>query len=58
MWTLCYSKPAYQVVGWWDFVDVPNHFWPFGGLLQKDLQPKEAYHRLLKLKQSWGLAKA
>jgi GH35 family endo-1,4-beta-xylanase len=58
MWTLLYSKPNYQVVGWWDFVDVKGHFWPFGGLLQKDLQPKEAYHRLLKLKQSWGLAKA
>jgi GH35 family endo-1,4-beta-xylanase len=58
MWTLLYSKPNYQVVGWWDFVDVKGHFWPFGGLLQQDLQPKEAYHRLLKLKQDWGLAKA
>lgn len=58
MWTVCYSKPNYQVVGWWDFVDVPNHFWPFGGLLQKDLKPKESYHRLLKLKQDWGLTSA
>ena len=40
------------------FVDVKGKFWPFGGLLQQDMQPKEAYHRLLKLKQTWGLAKA
>ena len=58
VFTLCYSKPAYQVVGWWDFADVKGRFWPFGGLLQGDLQPKEAYHRLLKLKRDWGLAKA
>jgi endo-1,4-beta-xylanase len=55
MWTLCYSKPQYEVVGWWDFVDVPGHFWPFGGLLQKDFAAKEAYHRLVKLKKDWGL---
>lgn len=58
MYTLCYSKPNYEVVGWWDFVDVKGHFWPFGGLLQQDMQPKESYHRLLKLKRDWGLAKA
>jgi hypothetical protein len=53
MSTLCYSKPAFGVVGWWDFVDTPGHFWPFGGLLDASLQPKEAYFRLAKLKREW-----
>ena len=58
MWTLLYSKPHYKVVGWWDFVDVKGKFWPFGGLLDRDLKPKAAYERLAKLKREWGLAKA
>lgn len=57
IYTLVYSKPAYQAVGWWDFADVPNHFWPFGGMLDKDLQPKQSFQRLLQLQQRWGVAR-
>ena len=55
MYTLCYSKPAFQAVGWWDFTDRPGHFWPFGGLLDANLHPKEAFFRLKKLQAQWGL---
>lgn len=57
IYTLCYSKPEFEAVGWWDFADVGGHFWPFGGLLHKDLTPKESYSRLLELKEQWGVAK-
>lgn len=54
MYTLCYSKPQVEAIGWWDLADVPGHFWPFGGLLHEDMTPKESYTRLRKLQQSWG----
>jgi GH35 family endo-1,4-beta-xylanase len=54
MYTLCYSKPQIEAIGWWDLADVPGHFWPFGGLLHEDMTPKESYLRLRKLQQSWG----
>jgi len=56
IYTLCYSKPEFEAVGWWDFADYGGHFWPHGGLLHKDFSPKESYLRLLALKQSWGLS--
>ncbi len=57
MYTLCYSKPAFHGVGWWDFCDKRGRFWPFGGLLDENLQPKEAYFRLQKLQKQWGVAR-
>ena len=54
LYTLCYSKPEFEAVGWWDFADQGGLFWPYGGLLRKDLTPKEGYLRLLKLKKEWG----
>lgn len=51
-YTLCYSKPAIEAVTWWDFAD-QGHFWPFGGLLNSKLQPKESFYRLKQLIQSW-----
>ena len=54
IYTICYSKPYFEAVGYWDLADVGGHFWPFGGLLHKDFTPKESYSRLLKLKQNWG----
>lgn len=56
MYTLCYSKPEFEAVGWWDLADVDGHFWPYGGLLHKDMTPKESYFRLQKLQQGWGVA--
>jgi hypothetical protein len=55
IYTLCYSKPAFTSVGWWDFTDRPGHFWPFGGLLDAQLRPKEAYFRLQSLQKQWGV---
>jgi hypothetical protein len=54
IYTICYSKPQFEAVGYWDLADVGGHFWPSGGLLHRDFSPKESYSRLLKLKQSWG----
>lgn len=55
IYTLCYSKPEFEAIGWWDIADYPGHFWPHGGLLRADSTPKESYSRLLTLKQNWGL---
>lgn len=57
VYTLCYSKPEFQAVGWWDLADYGGHFWPHGGLLRADLTPKESFTRLLKLQKLWGVAK-
>jgi GH35 family endo-1,4-beta-xylanase len=54
VYTLAYSKPEIEAVTWWDFSD-NNTFWPFGGLLNDENQPKLAYYRLQTLLQSWGL---
>jgi hypothetical protein len=56
IYTLCYSKPEFEAIGWWDIGDYGGHFWPHGGLFRKDFTPKESYFRLLTLKKSWGLA--
>jgi endo-1,4-beta-xylanase len=57
LYTLCYSKPEFGAVQWWDFADYGGHFWPHGGLLHKDYTPKESFLRLLKLQKQWGVAK-
>ena len=57
IYTLCYSKPEFEAIGWWDFADYGGHFWPHGGLLRKDFSPKESYLRLLKLQKDWGVEK-
>ena len=53
VYTLAYSKPAIESVTWWDLSD-QSTFWPFGGLLNRQNQPKAAYYRLQGLKQVWG----
>ncbi len=55
IYTLLYSKPEFEAIGWWDLTDRPGHFWPHGGLLHADLSPKLAYHRLGELQQAWGV---
>jgi len=57
MYTLAYSRPEFEAVTWWDFADVKGKFWPFGGLLRKDMTPKEAYGRLQDLRKAWGVSK-
>jgi GH35 family endo-1,4-beta-xylanase len=51
-YTLCYSKPYIQAISWWDFADRGN-FWPHGGLLDRNMQPKESFYRLENLLSSW-----
>jgi GH35 family endo-1,4-beta-xylanase len=57
IYTIVYSKPEFEEIGWWDLADTPGHFWPFGGMLNADSSPKESFHRLLKLQEQWGVAK-
>lgn len=52
-YTLCYAHPAVRAVTWWDFSDAGGHFWPHGGFLRPDLQPKESYGRLQRLIRGW-----
>jgi endo-1,4-beta-xylanase len=51
-YTICYSKPTIEAISWWDFSD-KNCFWPFGGLLDRNMQPKEAFYRLKTLLAQW-----
>jgi endo-1,4-beta-xylanase len=57
IYTLVYSKPEFEAIGWWDLTDRPGHFWPHGGLLHADLSPKLAYHRLGELQKAWGVSR-
>jgi len=54
VYTLAYSKPEIKAVSWWDLSDQAT-FWPFGGLLNRENQPKAAYYRLQGLKTAWGI---
>lgn len=56
IYTLVYSKPEFEAIGWWDLADVGGHFWPHGGLARADLTPKLAYHRLGELQEKWGVS--
>lgn len=50
-YTIAYSKASVEAITWTHLVDF---FWPFGGLLRRDLTPKESYWRLRELLNSWG----
>ena len=52
-YTLCYAHPAVKAVTWWDFPDAGGHFWPHGGFVRPDGQPKESYRRLQRLIREW-----
>jgi endo-1,4-beta-xylanase len=51
-YTICYSKSAIEAISWWDFTD-SGCFWPFGGLLDRNMRPKEAFYRLKNLLAQW-----
>lgn len=51
-YTLCYSKPYIKAISWWDLADGGN-FWPHGGLLDPNMQPKESFYRLKNLLTTW-----
>jgi hypothetical protein len=46
------SANAIEAISWWDFTDA-GCFWPFGGLLDRNMQPKEAFYRLKNLLAQW-----
>ena len=50
-YTICYAKPAVEAVSWWDFCDPA--FIPHAGLCNRELKPREGYHRLKALLQKW-----
>jgi len=53
MYTLLFSHPAVHAIAWWNLVDEDWDRIP-GGLVRKDLTPKPAYDRLMKLiKGKW-----
>ena len=49
------AKPNVETVSWSNLADGPGQLVPLGGLLRRDLTPKPAFDRLLKLR-SQGLA--
>lgn len=55
IYTICYSKPEFEAIGYWDIADYGGHFWPHGGLLRGDYTPKESFGRLVNLQKGWGL---
>jgi GH35 family endo-1,4-beta-xylanase len=57
IYSICYSKPEFEAVTWWNVADFPGHFWPYGGLVYRDLVPKESLGRLQQLQKSWGLSR-
>lgn len=52
-YTLCYSKPYIKAISWWDLAD-GGSFWPHGGLLNPQMQPKLSYYRLQRLMKKWN----
>jgi hypothetical protein len=57
IYTMVYSKPHFEAIGWWDLADTPGHFWPNGGLLRANGTRKEAYGRIARLQKDWGVGK-
>ena len=53
-YSLLFSHPSLRAITWWDFSDVGAWQGAPAGLLRKDMTPKPAYDRLLKLiKHDW-----
>ena len=56
-YTVLFSHPAVEAITWWDFADGAWMGAP-AGLVRKDMTPKPAYERLMKLiKGEWWTAK-
>jgi endo-1,4-beta-xylanase len=47
------AKPFINGITWWDFSDYGTHFYPYSGLLDDKLEPKESYRRLVDLKKKY-----
>lgn len=51
-YTLCYSKPYIKAISWWDFSD-RGSFYPYGGILRDNMQPKLSFYCLSRLLKKW-----
>jgi hypothetical protein len=51
LYTIAFSKPYIEALNWWDFSDPA--FVPRGGLLKKNMTPKQGYQRLLSMLTQW-----
>jgi endo-1,4-beta-xylanase len=51
VYTMLFSKPYINAITWWDIADPA--FVPYGGLLNRDMTPKESYFRLKTLLDKW-----
>jgi endo-1,4-beta-xylanase len=50
---VCYGNPAVDCIVWWDLCEA-KAWLEGGGLLRKDLTPKEVYHRIRRLvREEW-----
>jgi len=50
-YTVCMSKPAINALTWWSFSDAAKVFWPHSGLLDRQDEPKESFHRVAALRR-------
>lgn len=59
LYRLLFSHPSVQAITWWDFSDLGAWQGAPAGLLRKDMTPKPAYERLMKLiHQEWWTREA
>jgi GH35 family endo-1,4-beta-xylanase len=56
VYTLAYSKPWIEACNWYDFLDGSSWIRNGGLIRNPQGERKPAFHRLLKLKEEWGLA--
>lgn len=52
IYTIFFSKPQVMGIGWWDVTDA-GAFIYYGGLLDEQAQPKQAYYTLQNLINNW-----
>lgn len=53
-YTMLFAHPAVEALTWWDFADEGAWQGAAAGWLRKDMSPKPAYERLMKLlKDEW-----
>jgi len=52
-YTIAFGNPYVKSISWFDLADYPKVFIPWGGLLNKDMTPKQSYYRLKELFRSW-----
>ena len=53
MFIITMSKDFVEEFCWWDLADYEDCYFPWGGLLDSEYHPKEAYHRLRGIVERW-----